>query len=134
MAKRLKGMDRTGLAQAVLHVYVWLDWLDIKTTRLINDRLAELDSKSPPRIIPLAHVPPLDHEAARELKRAILDLGFKGVAMNTHIDGILMDSEQLHPFYKAVCDLDVPILVHPAFELPLAHPFCMEEFNLTRNF
>ena len=133
MDEQLKVMDRAGVDQAALHVGVWLDWVDIKAARLINDRLAELDSKYPGRIIPLAHVPPLDHEAARELKRAILDLGFKGVAMNTHIDGILMDSEQLHPFYKAVCDLDVPILVHPASELPLAHPHGMEEFNLTRN-
>src|SRR5207253_2741502 len=34
---------------------------------------------------------------------------------------------------KAACHLDVPILVHPASELPLAHPHGMEQFNLTRN-
>src|SRR5436305_1028890 len=93
MDEQLKAMDRAGVDQAALHVGVWLDWVDIKAARLINDRLAELDSRYPGRIIPLAHVPPLDHEAARELKRAIVDLGFKGVAMNTHIDGILMGSD-----------------------------------------
>jgi len=133
MDEQLKFMDRAGVDQAALHVGVWLDWLDLRAARLINDRLAELTVQYPGRIIPLAHVPPLDHEAPRELKRAIADLGFKGVAMNTHSNGVLMDSERLYPFYKAVCDLDVPILVHPACELPLAHPHGMEEFNLTRN-
>ena len=131
--EQLKLMDRAGVDQAALHVGVWFDWVDLKAARLVNDRLAELDSKYPGRIIPLAHVPPLDHDAPRELKRAIVDLGFKAVAMNTHIGGILMDSEKLHPFYKAVSDLDVPILVHPAAELPLAHPHGMEQFHLTHN-
>ena len=133
MDEQLKAMDRAGVDQAVLHVGVWLDWVDIKAARLINDRLAELNSKHPDRIIPLAHVPPLDHDTPRELKRAVIDLGFKGVAMNTHSDNILMDNEQLYPFYKAVCDLDAPIVVHPASELPLAHPHGMEQFNLSRN-
>ena len=133
MDEQLQAMDRAGVDQAVLHVGVWLDWVDIKAARLINDRLAELNSKPPGRIIPLAHVPPLDHDTPRELKRAVIDLGFKGVAMNTHSDNILMDNEQLYPFYKAGCDLDASILVHPASELPLAHPHGMEQFNLSRN-
>ena len=133
MEEQLKAMDRVGVDQAALHVGVWLDWVDIKAARLINDRLAELNLKYPSRIIPLAHVPPRDPDAGKELKRAIVGLGFKGVAMNTRIDGILLDSEQLYPYYKAVSDLDVPILVHPASELPLAHPHGMEQFNLTRN-
>ncbi len=133
MDKQLRFMDRAGVDKAALHVGVWLDWIDLRAARLINDRLAELNSQYSGRIIPLAHVPPLDYEAPRELKRAIVDLGFKGVAMNTHINGMLMDSEQLYPYYRAVCDLNVPILVHPASELPLAHPHGMEQYNLTRN-
>lgn len=130
---QLKAMDRAGVDQAALHVGVWLDWLDMKAARLINDRLSELNAQFPGRIIPLAHVPPLEADAPRELKRAVVDLGFRGVAMNTHIGGILLDSEQLYPFYRAVSDLDVPIIVHPAAELPMAHPHGMEQFNLTRN-
>lgn len=133
MDEQLKFMDRAGVDMAALHVGVWLDWVDIKAARLINDRLAEVNQQYPGRIIPLAHVPPLETDAPRELKRAVVDLGFKGVALNTHIHGMLMDNEQLYPFYKAVCDLDIPIVVHPASELPLAHPHGMEQFNLTRN-
>lgn len=133
MEEQIKAMDRAGVDQAALHVGVWLDWVDLKAARLINDRMAEVAAEFPGRVIPLAHVPPLDPEAPKELKRAIVDLGFKGVAVNTHSNGVLMDNERLYPFYKAVADLSVPILVHPASEIPLAHPHGMEQFNLTRN-
>lgn len=133
MDEQLKLMSRCGVDMAVLHAGVWFDWVDMKAARQINDGLAELKRQHPDRVIPLAHVPPLESEAQRELKRTIVDLGFKGVAMNTHISGMLLDHERLYPFYKAVCDLDVPIVVHPAAELPLAHPHGMEQYNLTRN-
>lgn len=131
--EQIKVMDRAGVNRAVLHVGVWLDWVDLKAARLINDRMAEVSAQYPDRVIPLAHVPPLDPEGHRELKRAVVELGFKGVAINTHVNGILLDDERYAPFYKTVSDLDVPIVVHPAAELPLAHPHGMEQFNLTRN-
>ncbi len=131
--EQIRAMDRAGVDRAALHVGVWLDWLDLKATRLINDRMAEAAARYPGRIIPLAHVPPLEPDAARELKRAVADLGCKGVAINTHVGGVLLDDEKMHPFYRAVSELDVPILVHPAAEIPLAHPHGMEQFNLTRN-
>ena len=131
--EQIRAMDRAGVDRAALHVGVWLDWLDLKAARLINDRMAEAAARYPGRIIPLAHVPPLEPEAARELKRAVVDLGCKGVAINTHVGGVLLDDEKMHPFYRAVSELNVPILVHPAAEIPLAHPHGMEQFNLTRN-
>jgi len=131
--EQIKGMDRAGVDQAALHVGVWLDWVDLKAARLINDRMAEISAQYPGRIIPLAHVPPLDPEGQKELKRAVVELGFKGVAINTHVNGVLLDDERYYPFYKAVSDLDIPISVHPASEIPLARPHGMEQFNLTRN-
>ena len=131
--EQIKAMDRAGVNQAVLHVGVWLDWVDLKGGRLINDRMAEVSAQYPDRIIPLAHVPPLDPEGHKEFKRAVVELGFKGVAINTHINGILLDDERFFPFYKTVSDLDIPVVVHPAAEIPLAHPHGMEQFNLTRN-
>ncbi len=131
--EQIKAMDRAGVDRAALHVGVWLDWVDLKSARLINDRMAEIAAQYPGRIIPLAHVPPLDAEGVKELRRAVVDLGCKGVAVNTHVGGVLLDDERMYPFYHAVSDLDVPILVHPAAEIPLAHPHGMEQFNLTRN-
>ena len=131
--EQIKSMDRAGVDQAVLHVGVWLDWVDLKVARLINDKMAEVRTQHPDRIIALAHVPPLETEGQRELRRAVLELGCKGVGINTHVRGVLLDNERLYPFYRIVSDLNIPILVHPASELPLAHPHGMEQFNLTRN-
>jgi len=133
MEEQIKAMNRAGVDRAVLHVGVWIDWLDLKAARTVNDRMAEVASQYPNRIIPLAHVPPLESEAPRELQRAVIDLGFKGVALNTHIGGILLDNPRLYPFYETVADMGIPIVVHPASEIPLAHPHGMEDFNLTRN-
>ena len=130
---QIKAMDKAGVDQAVLHVGVWLDWMDLKTARFINDRMAEVAARYSGRIIPLAHVPPLEAEGLKELRRAVSNLGFKGAAINTHVQGVLLDDELFHPFYKTVCDLDIPIVVHPASEIPLIHPHGMEEYNLTRN-
>ena len=133
MDDQIKLMNRAGVHQAALHAGVWLDWVDIKAARFINDQLAEVNRQFPGRIIPLAHVSPLAPEASAELRRAVLQLGFKGVALNTHVGGVLLDDPRYYPLYKTVCDLDVPVLVHPASEIPLAHPHGMEQFNLTRN-
>lgn len=131
--EQLRAMDRAGVDRAVLHVGVWLDWVDLRAARLINDRMAEITTRSPGRIIPLAHVPPLESDSPRELRRAVVELGCKGVAINTHAGGVLLDDRRFDPFYKAVSDLGVPVVVHPAGEIPLSHPHGMEQFNLTRN-
>lgn len=133
IGEQIKAMDRAGVDQAALHVGVWLDWVDLKSARFINDKMAEITAQYPGRLIPLAHAPPLETEGQKELRRTVLKLGYRGVGINTHIGGLLLDNEQLYPFYKTVSDLDIPILVHPASEIPLAHPHGMEQFNLTRN-
>lgn len=130
---QIKIMDRSGVDMTVLHIGVWLEWVDLKAARFINDRMAEITARHPGRIIPLAHVPPLDPEGRAELKRAIVDKGFAGVGVNTHINGVLLDDERLYPFYQAVSDLEVPIVVHPSSQIFQAHPHGMEQFNLTRN-
>ncbi|OGQ17900.1 MAG: hypothetical protein A3C54_02720 [Deltaproteobacteria bacterium RIFCSPHIGHO2_02_FULL_60_17] len=95
--------------------------------------MAEVTAQYPDRVIPVAHVPPLEIDGPKELRRAVLELGCKGVGINTHVGGVLLDNERMYPFYKIVSDLDIPILVHPASELPMSHPHGMEQFNLTRN-
>ncbi|OGU30431.1 MAG: hypothetical protein A2X67_15385 [Ignavibacteria bacterium GWA2_55_11] len=132
--EHVKAMDQAGIDQSVLHIGVWLDWMDIKASRFINDAMAEITARHPKRIIPLAHVPPLDSEARDELRRAVLQLGFKGVGINAHVEGILLDDQRFDPFYKTVADLEVPIVVHPAAEISLPRPNGLEQYDLSRNF
>ncbi len=83
-----------------LHIGVWLDWVDLKSARFINDKMAEITAQYPGRLIPLAHVPPFETEGQKELRRAVLKLGCKGVGINTLIGGLLLDNEQLYPFWS----------------------------------
>lgn len=133
MAAQVAEMDRVGVHQAVLHVGCWLDWIDVPAARFLNDRMAEVVEGFPGRIIPLAHVPALEAGGRQELKRAVSKLGFRGVGINTHVRGALLDDRRYRPFYRLVSDLDIPIFVHPSSELPVARPHGMEAFNLTRN-
>lgn len=133
MEAQIEEMDRVGVDKAVLHIGCWVDWINVPAAIFINDEMARLTEAFPERIIPLAHVPALEAEGRRELKRAVLELGFRGVGINTHIRGALLDDRRYYPFYRVVSDLDIPIFVHPSSELPVAHPHGMEDFNLTRN-
>ena len=133
MAAQVAEMDRVGVHQAVLHVGCWLDWIDVPAARFLNDRMAEVVERFPGRIIPLAHVPALEAGGRQELVRAVSKLGFRGVGINTHVRGALLDDRRYRPFYRLVSDLDIPIFVHPSSELPLSRPHGMEAFNLTRN-
>ena len=49
-----------------------------------------------------------------ELKRAIVDLGLKGVTVSSQVNGLSLDAKEFTPFYDLIQKLDVPIFVHPA--------------------
>ncbi|MET1033973.1 MAG: amidohydrolase family protein [Arthrobacter sp.] len=81
---------------------------------LANDRLAEACSLHPDRFSALAAVAYQDPEAAvRELRRGVLELGLKGVILNSHINGEYIDDPKFFPILEAVAELGVPIYLHP---------------------
>jgi aminocarboxymuconate-semialdehyde decarboxylase len=59
--------------------------------------------------VPLQDVPP----AVDELRRAITDLGLRGVEIATNIHEVELDDPALEPFWAVAEELRVPILVHP---------------------
>ena len=100
--------------------------LGVEMARAYNDTVAE-DIAGKDRFIGIAwvYLPDVD-EAIRELRRAVKDLGFKGVKLMGGHENCDLDAEVLWPFYEEVCKLDVPILVHPGtrvFEAQDCHPW-----------
>ena len=93
--------------------------------RAYNDTVAEeIAGKDYFIGVAWVYLPDVD-EAIRELRRAVKDLGFKGVKLMGGHDNCDLDAEVLWPFYEEVCKLDVPILVHPGtrvFEAQDCHP------------
>ena len=72
------------------------DQPDLAICRLINDRMREAEKAHPGRFIGLAHVPALKPaEAAAELKRCAVELGFPGVVIASELQDQPLDAEAL---------------------------------------
>lgn len=81
---------------------------------LANDQLAEACRKYPDRFTGMAACAPQDpHHAAREVERAVTQLGMRAVIINSHTHGQYLDHPKFSPLLEAVEALDVPIYLHP---------------------
>jgi aminocarboxymuconate-semialdehyde decarboxylase len=116
----LEDMDRTGVDVSALCNASWLFcyWsspsMGARFAREFNDRLAAQVAKHPTRLVGLATVPLQDVDMAiAELRRAVEELDFRGVAVGTNVNGRYFDDPSLLPFLEAAQDLDVPVFFHP---------------------
>src|SRR2546421_2982534 len=114
LAAHVRVMDRAGIDAGVLSCGSGSDQPDLATCRLINDRMRRAVEDHPGRFIALAHVPALKPaEAAAELKRCAVDLGFPGVVIASELQGLGLDAEELRPFWKTAADLGLYVFIHP---------------------
>lgn len=83
-------------------------------TRQANDALAATISKYPDRLLGFATLPMLDPTAAaRELERAVRELGFVGALINSNINGRYFDDKFFWPVFELAEGIGVPIYLHP---------------------
>ncbi|MBI4322515.1 MAG: amidohydrolase family protein [Chloroflexi bacterium] len=131
LAQHVETMDEAGIDISVLSCGVgFTGTLDDR--RRINDRTKEILDKYPGRFVGLAHIPPLGgDEAFRELARAARDLGFKGVAIESDVQGVTLDSRELWPFYRSVQELGLYVFVHPS--LKALGIDVMQDYDLARS-
>ena len=80
----MANLDRTGISCAVISVSNWIEWLDLKMCREVNDAMYELKRRFPERIVTLAHVPIGEAGALDELERCV-SLGVSGVFSIVHL-------------------------------------------------
>jgi predicted TIM-barrel fold metal-dependent hydrolase len=114
LTSHIRVMDAAGIDAAVLTCGSGFDQPDLATCRLVNDRMREAEKAHPGRFIGLAHVPALKPaEAAAELKRCAVDLGFPGVVIASELQDLPLDAEELRPFWKACADLGLYVFIHP---------------------
>jgi predicted TIM-barrel fold metal-dependent hydrolase len=103
----------------------------LEECRLINGDLARVQTKYSGRFVGLAQAPVLEgKEALAEIERSIRILGLKGVTITSQIKGVSLDSPELYGFYEKVCELDVPVFVHPALA-PIGYDL-LQDYNLPR--
>lgn len=96
--------------------HIWygdLDPSDIARTREYNDFVAEIGRAHAPHLAGLASVTPWrGQEHVDEARRAVSELGLKGIAIPTSDGGRYLDDVQ-EAFWEVVAELGVPVFVHP---------------------
>jgi aminocarboxymuconate-semialdehyde decarboxylase len=127
---QLREMDEAGVDLSVLSCL--LGWsAPLEECRFINDDLYGLQEKYPRRFVGLAQAPVLEGKAALdELRRAISDLGLRGVTITSQVNGLSLDSPKLYDFYETISALDVPVFVHPAL-VPTGYEH-LQDYDLPR--
>ncbi len=83
--------------------------------RIYNDEMAELVLKYPDKFVAAVSCLPLNNIDAtlKEIDRTINELGFKGILMNTPLNGRPLDSPELMPIYERMSHYNLPIWIHP---------------------
>lgn len=91
-----------------------------ETLIALNDSLAALVQRHPGRLHGLASVDAFAGDlAAREVTRAIKELGLRGIFVESAKGDLLLDAPQARPALKAAAALGVPVFVHPINPQPL---------------
>jgi aminocarboxymuconate-semialdehyde decarboxylase len=87
----------------------------------INDEIATLVSKNPGKLYGLATVDVFSgEEGARELTRAVRELGLRGVFIESAKKDLLPNAPQARPTLAAAAALGVPVFIHPVTD-PTMH-------------
>src|SRR5215469_10670974 len=136
---RLRDMDETGIAMQVLSltapgVQVFDPSTGVALARSANDQLADAIRRHPDRFAGLAAIAPQDPAAAaRELERAVRNLGLKGAVVNSHTRGEYLDDPKFWEIFEAAESLNVPIYLHPTSPSPaMIAPFLEPGLDMLR--
>jgi aminocarboxymuconate-semialdehyde decarboxylase len=122
---KLADMDRRGIDVSLLSIAPPLLHYDLGPdegeafARRVNDALAKAAAGSSGRLPAVATVPLQDPErAARELRRAVEELGAVGVEIGATMEGRQLDDDAFLPFWEAADSLAVPVILHPYYVGP----------------
>jgi 2,3-dihydroxybenzoate decarboxylase len=126
--ERLAEMDAAGVDVAVLSlnspgIQAEPD-PSVAVTRAgaVNDLLASVIAEHPDRFAGFAALPLQDPQAAaKELERAVTQLGMCGALVNAHTHGRYLDDPALRVVWEYAEGLDVPLYLHPANGYDVPH-------------
>lgn len=104
---------------------------NLDTVRRINDSIAEVTHRHGGMLHGLATVDAYrGEESARELTRAVKELGLKGVFIESAKGDLLPDAPEARPTFLAASELGVPVFLHPVPDAVLRQKFrCTGKFG-----
>ena len=118
-AGRIADMDKAGVDVQVLSlttpgVQNLAADVSVELARLSNDRVAEIVAGRPDRFQGFATLPtPVPSAAARELERAVRELGLQGAMVFGRTGERNFDHPDFWPIFEAASALKAPIYLHP---------------------
>jgi aminocarboxymuconate-semialdehyde decarboxylase len=122
---KLRNMDKIGLDVSILSLSptFFLYWADAAQTvefcQMANEAVARMVRQSGGRLHGMATVPLQDPEAATtELRRAVSQLGLRGVEIGTVMENVPLDDPRFEPFFAAADELGAPVVLHPYYVGP----------------
>ncbi len=109
------GVDTQALSVSPYHLFHWVHGdLAVRAFQAINDDLAKVEAEHPDRFLPLGAIPMQDPgSAVTELRRCATELGFRGIEMATHIEGVEISDPRYNGFWEEVEELDLLVFLHP---------------------
>jgi predicted TIM-barrel fold metal-dependent hydrolase len=118
--KRLTNMDAAGQDAQILSVpsHCYMYWTEpefsVSYARTVNNTLAEYCAGGEGRLFAWAHAPlNVPEEAAKEIRRAVTELGAKGLsAGGANFGGLEFDDPAFDVVWATLCDLDLPMFIH----------------------
>ena len=111
-----------GIAARVINTP--LEFLQDTAAERINDSVAGLVHEYPGRLYGLATVDAYAGEpAARELERAVEQLGLRGLFMESAKGGLLPDAPEARPALAVAARLGIPVFLHPVADGELERRF-----------
>jgi aminocarboxymuconate-semialdehyde decarboxylase len=124
---KLAQMDDDGIDVALCSIVPSLFLYDadpadtLRAHRVINDAGAAYAARSRGRIAVLATVPLNDPVAAAdELRRACGELGHVGAEIGPSVGDVMIDADELDPFFAAAEELGVVVMLHPYLNMVAA--------------
>jgi aminocarboxymuconate-semialdehyde decarboxylase len=119
--RRLADMDRMGIdIQAIStspaqYYYAIEPDLGRQTSRLVNERLAEIVSLHPDRFVALGTLPMQDPQlAVAELEYCMTKLGFRGIELGTNVRKAELSDGRFNPVFAKAEELNAVIFLHPS--------------------
>ncbi len=120
-----KHLDSTGFTHASIMVppfatlYNLPPAVTLRYAQGFNDSASQVCAGDS-RFFALATVPLQDPAAAAaEARRAVLDLGHKGIGIISRAGDLELSAPEMDPFFEEVQNLSVPVFIHPDVQSPV---------------
>ena len=116
---RLAEMDAMGVDIHVLTINTGFFQYQLEATIAgtiadeCNAALAEIMNAYPDRYLGLASIPLQDVPSAIDvMAHAMTEMGFKGITIADHVDGVTLDDPRFEPFWRSVEELGAVVFFH----------------------